>query len=194
MKKIISIVLVLSLILSMTAFLAACGKTEAPADTGAAEPTEETAATAEETEEETAETEETETEEDANLPKAGDTVKIGTVSVTIPEEWTVKEYNEGESIEIQPANAFIDSVEITLHDVHGDEHAKEWADNINGNYGGDKEIDTVEIGGKTFYRVKAKDDQNVCFADVSDKQYVEVSVMFMAWEKGEPVLSTIAFE
>lgn len=193
MKKICSVILALAMILSLMVVFAACGKTETPAETGTSAETQKalTETAAEETE--TAEEAES-TEEEQDLPAAGETVKIASVSVTIPEGWETKEYKEDESIEIRPEGAFIDSVEIILHNVYGDEHAKEWADNINGNYGGNCEIDSVEIGGKTFYRVKAKEDQNICFADLDDKHYVEISVMFLDWEKGEEVLSAISFD
>ena len=192
MRKLLSIIIALTLVFSMAVVLTACNnKTDEPTsdvsdeDTIATEITEETDTETEASEEDT---------EDANLPNAGDTVKIGTTSVTIPEGWTVEEYTEGEEIELQPADAFLESVTVSLNKVYGDDHAKEWADNINGNYGGDKEIDTVEIGGKSFYRVKAEDEQNICFADIDDSNYIKVSVMFMPWEESEPVLSTITFE
>lgn len=192
MRKLLSIIIAFTLVFSMAVVLTACNnKTDEPTsdvsdeDTIATEITEETDTETEASEEDT---------EDANLPNAGDTVKIGTTSVTIPEGWTVEEYTEGEEIELQPADAFLESVTISLNKVYGDDHAKEWADNINGNYGGDKEIDTVEIGGKSFYRVKAEDEQNICFTDIDDSNYIKVSVMFMPWEESEPVLSTITFE
>lgn len=188
MKKYLSILLAVLFIFSVLTVFSACGKTEGESD---AEVTQETV----DTPEETAETEAPQevTTVDSNLPKSGETVKLGTVSVTVPDGWTVDEYTESEEIVIQPDGAFLDSVTVSVNKVYGDDHAKEWADNINGNYGGDKEIDTVEIGGKSFYRVKAKEDQNICFADLDDSTYVKVSVMYMPWEDGEAVLSTISF-
>ena len=185
MKRILTVLLAAILALSLAMSFTACSKSEKPAEE------ETTAAT--ETEDTTAAAEEEETTEDANFPKAGETVDIGGVKVKIPDGWTVASYSEGQNIELEPADAFMSSVEIINHMSYGDEHAKEWADNINGNYGGDKEIDKVKIGGKEFYRVKADSEQNVCFADLSDEYYVEISVMFMPWEDGAPVLDNISF-
>ena len=91
-----------------------------------------------------------------------------------------------------PDGAFMESVEISVNTAF-DDHAKEWADNINENYGGGKTIDKVDIAGKSFYRVKADTDQNICFADINDDSYVKVSVMFMEWDAAAPVLSAITF-
>ena len=184
MKKFLSILLALTLTVSMAALFTACGdKAEEP---------EVTEATTEAAEEDT--TAEEETTADASLPKAGDTVKVGAVSVTIPEGWQTATYNEGQNIELENPDIFMSSAEITLHNVYGDEHAKEWADNINENYGGDKEIDKVTIAGKEFYRVKADPEQNVCFTDLDDKTYVEISVMFLPWEDGAAVLDAITID
>ena len=183
MKKFISILLALVLIFTMATVFTACKKG------GEEEPEEPETTTAAEVEEE-----EEDTTEDANVPKAGDTVALGSASVVIPAGWTVGDYREGEEIEIMPEGAFMESVTLTRSSVYGDEHAKEWANNINENYGGDKEIDTVTIAGRDFYRVKADSEQNICFTDLDDSSYLKVSVMFMPWEDGQPVLDAITIK
>ena len=183
MKKFLAVLLALTLVFSMVALFTACGNKEEEPET--TEPV--AAAEEEDTTEEPA--------EDANLPKAGDVLTFGSVKVTIPEGWSVdgNSYREGENVEIEKDGEFMSNVGIALHNVYGNEHAKEWADNINGNYGGDKEIDQVTIAGKSFYRVKADAEQNVCFCDIDDSTYIEVSVMYMPWEDGQPVLDNIVF-
>ena len=177
MKKVLAIILALTLVFSFAVLFTGCkSKKEEPVSE---EP--------EITEEITTE----EASEDANLPKSGDVVTLGSAKVTIPEGWTVETYREGDTIELAPEGAFMSSVEISVSKVYGNEHAKEWADNINGNYGGDKEIDTVKIAGKDFYRVKADAEQNICFTDLDDSSYLKVSVMFMPFEDGEPVLNAL---
>ena len=182
MKKIIALVLALTLAFSMVVFFTSCGN----------KGEETTTAATEETQEETTEaTSEEETTEDANLPKSGETLTFGTAKVTIPEGWVVAEYEEGKKVELNPADDTFPSVEINLHEVYDNNHAKEWADNINGNYGGKCKIDQVKIGGKDFYRVEGDTEQHVCFADLDDSTYLEVSVMFMPWDDGAPVLNAI---
>lgn len=181
MKKIISVLLALTLAFSMAVLFSGCGGKKDNATTTTAESSSNVETTAE-------------TTANANLPKAGDTLTFGSVKVVVPDGWSVKDtYQEGKKAEIQPANASIESVDVNVHQVYGDEHAKEWADSINGNYGGNKEIDQVEIAGQTFYRVKADAEQNICFADLDDNTFIEVAVMFMPWEDGEPVLNNITF-
>ena len=179
MKKFLALVLALTLVFSMVALFSACGKKE--------EATTAATTAAEETTEAT--TEEATTE--ANLPKAGDALTFDKVKLTIPEGWVVDKYEEGKKVELNPADDTFPTITIELHQVYDNNHAKEWADNINGNYGGDKVIDKVTIGGQSFYRVKADAEQNVCFTDLSDDTYCEVSVMFMPWEDGKPVLDAI---
>ena len=175
MKKIIALVLALTLAFSMVVVFTACGKKE------------QTTTAAEETTEATTEEETTE----ANFPKSGETLTFGTAKVTIPEGWVVADYEEGKKVELNPADDTFPSVEINLHEVYDNNHAKEWADNINGNYGGKCKIDQVKIGGKDFYRVEGDTEQHVCFTDLDDSTYLEVSVMFMPWDDGAPVLNAI---
>lgn len=179
MKKVLAIILALTLVLSFAVLFTGCGgKKEEPVSE---EP--------EITEEIT--TESTEAESNANLPKAGDVVTLGAAKLTIPEGWSVETYREGDTIELEKDGVFMSSVEISLGKVYGDEHAKEWADAINNNYGGDKEIDHVTLAGKDFYRVKADAEQNICFTDLDESTYLKVSVMFLPWEDGEPVLNAL---
>ena len=181
MKKVLAIILALSLVLSMAVLFSACGNKKDTEDTT-------TEASVSE------EVDTTAAEEEENLPGPGDTLAFGGVKVTIPEGWHVDTYREGDTVEIEPDNGeFLSNVGITFHNVYGDEHAKAWADNINGNYGGDKEIDRVTIAGKSFYRVKADPEQNVCFCDIDDSTFIEVSVMYMPWEDGQAVLDAISF-
>ncbi|MBQ7579970.1 MAG: hypothetical protein IJU39_01530 [Clostridia bacterium] len=189
MKKYLSIILAVLFIFSVVTVFSACGKTDDDTDVTDDVQVVEDAEDAEEAEVTSADEEETTVDE--NLPKSGDKVELGKVSVTIPDGWYVEEYTEGEEIDIRPDGAFLESVTISVNNVYGGDHAKEWADNINGNYGGDNEIDNVDIAGKSFYRVKAKEDQNICFTDIDDSTYLKVSVMFMDWADGEAVLSAI---
>lgn len=177
MKKIIAIVLALTLAFCVAALFTSCDKKEETTTTLAQESTEPAS--------------EEETTKDANLPKAGDTLTFGTAKLTIPEGWVVDDYEEGKKVELNPADDSFPSVEINLHDVYGDERAKEWADNINENYGGKCKIDQVKIGGKDFYRVQGDTEQHVCFADLTDSTYLEVSVMFMPWDDAADVLGAI---
>jgi predicted small lipoprotein YifL len=185
MKKLLSILLVLLLIFSAVSVLTACGKKDTKGEEVVIE--DDTKAEGEEEAEE--ETEE-ETEAEKELPAVGDTVTFDTVSVTVPEGWVVKDYTEGWTIDIGPEDDSFPTISVTYNTAM-DDHAKEWADNINENYGGDCEIDKVKIAGKEFYRVKADDEQNICFTDISDEKYLEVSVMFMPWDDAKPVLDNI---
>lgn len=176
MKKIIALVLALTLAFSMLVVFTACGKKEETTTTAAEE-------TQQETQQETTQT--------PDYPKSGETLTFGTAKVTIPEGWVVDDYEEGKKVELNPADDSFPSVEINLHEVYDDNHAKEWADNINSNYGGNCKIDQVKIGGKDFYRVEGDTEQHVCFTDLDDSTYLEVSVMFMPWDDGAPVLNAI---
>ena len=177
MKKLIALVLALTLAFSMVVVFTSCGKKEEVTTTASVEDTQE------QTEEETT--------EDANLPKSGETLTFGSAKVTIPEGWVVAEYEEGKKVELNPADDTFPTVSVDLHDVYDNEHAKEWADNINGNYGGKCKIDQVKIGGKDFYRVEGDTEQHVCFTDLDDSHYLEVSVMFMPWDDAANVLNAI---
>ena len=207
MKKVLSLALALTLALSMIVVFSACGKNaEGPEETQAA--ADETTAAAEETaavdetaaadvtaaETAAADDEAETTAAAADAPQGGQTIKLGTVSVTVPEGWSVEDYTEGEELEIAPPDAFIESVTVKLSKVYGGDHAKEWADAINGNYGGNCEIDNVTIAGHSFYRVKAKADQNICFTDIDDSTYLKVSVMNMDWADAEAVLNAITID
>ena len=175
MKKIIAIVLALTLAFSMTVFFTSCKKEKEETTTAATE----TASEAEET------------TEDANLPKSGDTLTFGTAKITIPDGWVVAEYEEGKKVELNPENDSFPNVALDLHQVYDNERAKEWAQNINENYGGNCKIDQVTIGGKSFYRVEGDTEQHVCFTDLDESTYLEVAVMFMAWDDAKPVLDAI---
>ena len=181
MKKFLAITLVITLALSMVALFAGCGNKDEATTTAAANA---------ETEPETTEaTTEATTEEE--LPKAGDVLTFGSAKLTIPEGWVVDKYEEGKMVDLNPADDTFPTITVDLHQVYDDNHAKEWADNIDENYGGGHEIDQVKIGGVSFYRVKAESEQNICFADLDDSTYLEVAVMFMPWEDGEAVLNNI---
>ena len=184
MKKFLAVILAITLAFSMVLVFTACGKKDT---TTTAEETTSQAASESTTQATTQET------TAANAPKAGETLKFGTMSVKIPDGWTAEDFEEGQKVELHTKADSFEYVGITLHKVYDNDHAKEWADNINGNYGGNKEIDKIDIGGKTFYRVKADAEQNVCFADIDDEYYIEVAVMFMPWDSAEAALSNISF-
>ncbi|MBR0414672.1 MAG: hypothetical protein IJI67_06350 [Clostridia bacterium] len=180
MKKVLAVILAITLAFSMVLVFTACGGKK-DATTTAAEKTTEAETVAEAT---------TAAE---NAPKAGETLQFSTMSVKIPDGWAAKDFEEGKKVELHTKEGSFEYVGITLHKVYDGNHAKEWAKNIDENYGGNNEIDEIEIGGKTFYRVKADPEQNVCFADIDDENYIEVAVMFMPWDSGKPALSNISF-
>ena len=184
MKKFLAVILAITLAFSMVLVFTACGKKDT---TTTAEETTSQAASESTTQATTQET------TAANAPKAGETLKFGTASVKIPDGWAAEDFEEGKKVELHTKEGSFEYVGITLHKVSGDSHAKEWAKNIDENYGGGNEIDEVEIGGKTFYRVKADAEQNVCFADLDNDTYIEVAVMFMPWDNGKAALSNISF-
>lgn len=176
MIKIIAIILAFTLALSMLVYFNSSRKHN----------TETSTTVITEAEEETEET-----TKDANLPKAGDTLTFGSAKITIPKGWVVDEYEESKKLELNPENDSFPIISIDLHDVYNNERAKEWADNINENYGGNCKIDKVKIGGKDFYRVEGDPEQHVCFADLDDSTYLEVAVMFMPWDDAKAVLDAI---
>ena len=180
MKKVLVVILSITLAFSMVLVFTACGGKKDATTTQAEKTTQ-------------AETEKEATTAVENAPKAGETLQFDKMSVKIPDGWFSEDYKEGQKVELHPKENSFEYVGITMHKVSDGNHAKEWAKKIEENYEGKQEIDEIEIGGKTFYRVKADPEQNVCFADIDDENYIEVAVMFMPWDSGEPALSNISF-
>lgn len=204
MKKILSVILALVMVLSLTAALTACGgKTESDnkateADTAAAAPAdgETTAAPADgETAAAPADGETTaaSAETTNSLPQAGDTVTLTGVSFTIPEGWTVKSYRESlEEIKLDP-NGSGHTVTVNIDGLYNGATAVDEAASRNQVFGGDKETDELELAGKTFYRVIVSDTQFYTFADIDEKHCLHVDTMGVTLDECKALTDSFVF-
>lgn len=198
MKKFLSILLTFALILSMAALLISCGE----ADTSDTETSADVETTANDTETEAESESESESESEAAAPIKEGTIDIsGLVSVELKDGWYSEKGLDTTWNEIELINDSIDDfmayVSVKVCKVYEEgEHAKEWADTINGNYGGGGTVIEEEINGVSYYHLSGvtdDDTQNLYFTDLDDGHYLEVSVMFMPVEKGLPVFNLITF-
>ena len=123
MKKVLALVMAVTLALLMVVCFTGCGGKKDTETTAA----ETTAAT------EQSDTTQEETTAAANGPKAGETLNFGGAKVTIPEGWVTEAYEEGKKVELHPKADSFEYVEINLHDVYDNNHAQEWPQNIDEN-------------------------------------------------------------
>ena len=195
MKKILSVILALVMVLSLTAVLTACGgKTESDnkateADTAAAAPADGETAAAPADGETTAASAETTN----SLPQAGDTVTLTGVSFTIPEGWTVKSYRESlEEIKLDP-NGSGHTVTVNIDGLYNGATAVDEAASRNQVFGGDKETDELELAGKTFYRVIVSDTQFYTFADIDEKHCLHVDTMGVTLDECKALTDSFVF-
>lgn len=195
MKKILSVILALVMVLSLTAALTACGgKTESDnkateADTAAAAPADGETAAAPADGETTAASAETTN----SLPQAGDTVTLTGVSFTIPEGWTVKSYRESlEEIKLDP-NGSGHTVTVNIDGLYNGATAVDEAASRNQVFGGDKETDELELAGKTFYRVIVSDTQFYTFADIDEKHCLHVDTMGVTLDECKALTDSFVF-
>lgn len=203
MKKLLSLILAAVLVLSLTAVLSSCGdkaddkkdETTKAEETTAPEPedTTEEETTAEEPEETTEE----ETTEASRITEGTVTI-LDLVSIEVKDGWYSEDGVDDTWNSIELVNdavpGFLANVEVKVGRVYGDDHAKEWADNYNKNYGGGGTVTTETINGLTFYHLSGvveDDNQNCYFADINDDYYLEVDIMFMSVEEGLPVFDLI---
>lgn len=200
MKKIFAIALSALLLGSVAASFSACADkgdvTKTDADTSASSTDEgPVKANVDATKADAGENETQETTAENKTPEAGETVEIAEVKIVIPAGWKTEDYTAGKEIKISAEDGpFLNSVKISVKTAWGDENAETWAENTNKNYGGGKEIDRVTIGGREFYRVKALEEQNICFTDLPDGRYLEIAVMMMPWAGAEAALESITIE
>ena len=199
MKKFLSVLLVCAVVLSMSALLSSCGETKDTKDdetkvvdtTAAEETTEAEETTVEET---------TEEETTAGAITEGSIVIDDLVTIDLKDGWYSEEgldttWNKVK-LENKSITGFLANVSVSVGKVYGDDHAKEWAENTQGNYQGKGKITEEDINGVHYYHLSGvvdDDDQNIYYADLDDEHYIEVSIMFMSVDEGKPVFDLISF-
>ena len=196
MKKIIALTLVLVFAL---AILAGCSK----GGTDSTKSTQETKASTavSTTAQPTTAATETETETQ-NIINSGTFDLGGEIQVTLTGSWYAMDYKDGDS-NVKMYNDSLDDTQFGYVNVQlqtaikgsdGREGAEYWADAINDNYGGDKDIDKYTTdGGVEYIWLKAEKDQNILFQDIDDEHYIQVSCMFLDFDGCRDILEFIEF-
>ena len=113
-------------------------------------------------------------------------------TVEPPEGWNVKSSSE---TMLSVTNVDILNSDVKFSYKTQTQSAKEWIEDYNENYGGDNKIDTVDIGGMTFYRIKPADDLTLLTLDGKEKgTIVDIQLISCKVKEAEPVLKTIKFK
>jgi len=197
MKKIIAILVALSLVATMAVTLSACNKKDDNEETTVAGVADETTAQ-DETEADVTQADNTETEdttaaeETPALPGPGETADIGGAKVVVPEGWTVTKLEDGD-VRLAPDGANLENVELQIYPANFGKDAAGWAEAINKNYGGNCEKETVEIGGVNYILLHALEEQNMLFTDLSNGDVLEIAVMMMPYGDAVDVLAGVSY-
>ena len=132
---------------------------------------------------------------EALQPITSGTIDLVAASVELTDGWYTKGMEDNTEVELvrDDVTDFLASFTVSCQKIYSDgEGAEYWINALNGNYGGDKEIDKITYNGIEYYRLHAADDQIILTADINDEYFLKVSCMFFDYELAERQLEKIS--
>lgn len=131
-------------------------------------------------------------EEAKNAEAAGAIDLSGYVTITPPEGWTVEEQNDT-SVKLKNSRFSSGYIKIYVCTFNS-KTAEEWAEGKNKNFGGNHEILTREMCGKTFTGIRPVDTQDYFVTVLDGGVSVEISTMFFTLDQCEDLIKTIVIK
>ncbi len=132
---------------------------------------------------------------EALKPITSGTIDLVAASVELTDGWYTKGMEDNTEVELvrDDITDFLASLTVSCQKIYSEgEGAEYWINALNGNYGGDKEIDKITYNGIEYYRLHAEDDQIILTTDINDEYFLKISCMFFDYELAEGQLEKIS--
>lgn len=120
---------------------------------------------------------------------ASGTIDITGATIEAPEGWKLEDSAE-KSAEYSNPDIHGSSVEFNYSTMT--KSAQEWAQALDGNFGGGNTIDQVTIGENTFWHLSPVDGQDYLIIDgTEEKSVIKISTMSISLDQAKPLIETL---